>query len=97
MYSDGLINSEVQRSPSFDGIISEFKSAMEFIEIRSELEEHCIKFLSVFTKLGGSFIRAAKALKEDWIKVCRTECGLELKLNIWLTTYVKCFLLVMIC
>ena len=82
MYSAGLINSEVQRSPSFDGIISEFKLAMEFIEIRSELEEHCIKFLSVFTQLGGSFIRAAKTIKEDWVKVCRTECGLELKLNI---------------
>ena len=65
MYSAGLINSEVQRSPSFDGIISEFKLAMEFIGECSELENHCIKFLSVFTKLGGSFIKAAEALKED--------------------------------
>ena len=84
MYSAGLINNQVQRSPSFNGIISEFISAMEFIRIPSEIEEHCIKFLSVFTKLGGSFTRAAKVLKEDWVKVCRTECGLELKLNIWL-------------
>ena len=82
MYSAGLINSEVQRSPSFDGIISEFKLAMGFIGECSELEEHCIKFLSVFTELGGSFTRAAKALKEDGVKVCRIECGIELKLNI---------------
>ena len=48
MYTAGLINREVQRSPSFDGIIGEFKAAMEFMRRGSELEEHCVKFLSVF-------------------------------------------------
>ena len=37
---------------------------MDYVKV----EEHCVKFLSVFTKLGGSFIRAAKTIKEDWIE-----------------------------
>ena len=81
MYTAGLISRELQKSPSFDGIIDEFISAMEFMRTCSELQEHCVKFLSAIAKLEGSFIRAANVLKEDWIEVARTECGLELKLN----------------
>ena len=80
MYTAGLINIEVQRSPSFDGIINEFKSGMAFFRRPTELENHCIKFLTVFAKLGGSFTIAGNAIKEDWIEVGRTECGLELQL-----------------
>ena len=77
MYAAKLINKEVQRSPSFDGIIREFTAGMGFMTMRSELEDHCIKFLRVFTEVGGSFVIAAKALLKDW-----TEAGLELNVAI---------------
>ena len=54
---------------------------MEFMRTRSKLEEHCVKFLSAFAKLGGGFTIASDALKTDWIKLGRSECGLELKLD----------------
>ena len=82
MYTAGLINKEVQRSPSFDDIISEFKSAMAFMRTPSQLENHCVDFLSVFARLGGSFAKAGNILKEDWIEVGRNEFGLELQLII---------------
>ena len=73
MYAAKLINKEVQRSPSFDGIIGEFTAGMGFMTMCSELQDHCIKLLRVFTEVGGSFAIAAKALHKDW-----TEGGLEL-------------------
>ena len=81
MYTAGLINREVQRSPSFDGIIGEFKAAVEFMRRGPELEEHCVKCLSVFNELGGSFAVASRALQEDWINIGKTKCGLKLKLT----------------
>ena len=82
MFAAHLINKEVQKSPSFDGIIGEFKAALNFMRRRSQIETHCAKFLLVFTKLGGSFIIAGSVLQEDWIEIGRTKYGLELQLNI---------------
>ena len=82
MYTARLINKEVQRSPSFDSIIGEFLSGMHFMRSHTQVEDHLIKFLSVFTELGGGFAIAGNVLKEDWIKLVRTECGLELQLTI---------------
>ena len=70
MYSAKLFNKEVQRSPSFECIISEFTAAMGFMTMYSELQDHCVKFLTVFTEVGGSFSIAAKAIHKDW-----TEAG----------------------
>ena len=81
MYSTDLISTEVQKSPSFEDITGEFTAAMEFMRTRSKLEEHCVKFLSAFAKLGGAFTIASDALKTDWIEVGRSECGIELKLD----------------
>ena len=76
MYSVKLINKEVQRSPSFDGIIGEFTAGMGFMTMCSELQDHCVKFLRVFTEVSGSFAIAPKALHKDW-----TEAGLELSVE----------------
>ena len=76
MFSVHLLSEEVHRSPTFNGIIDEFKSAMAFMREYSQLNDHCAKLLSVFTALGGSFIEAASYLREEWIKV-----GIELNVN----------------
>ena len=66
MFSAGLISSEVQQSPSFNGIINEFKSGMSFIIEQSELEDHCIKFLRACIEIRGAIAKAARALQKDW-------------------------------
>ena len=76
MFSAGLISSEVQRSPSFNGIIDEFKSGMSFIMERSELEDHCIKFLRACIEIRGTIAKAARALQKDW-----KEVGIELNME----------------
>ena len=76
MYSVKLINKEVQRLISFDGIIGDFTAGMGFMTMCSELQDHCVKLLRVFTEVGGSFAIAAKALHKDW-----TEAGLELSVE----------------
>ena len=69
MFEAHLITTAVHRSPTFNNIIDEFKSAMEFMKECSQLKDHCAKFLSVFTKLGGSFTVAASSLRGEWIDV----------------------------
>ena len=53
MYSTHLITTKVHRSLTFNDIINDFKSAMVFKREHSQFKDHCAKFLSVFTKLGG--------------------------------------------
>ena len=76
MFAAGLISSEVQRSPSFNGIIDEFKSGMSFVTEKSELENHCIKFLRACIEIRGAIAMAARALQKDW-----KEVGMELNID----------------
>ena len=69
MFSAGLISSEVQRSPSFNGIVDELKSGMSFITERSELENYCTKFLRACIEIRGAIAMAARALQKDWKEV----------------------------
>lgn len=64
MFSANLIR-EVK--PSFKYIIGEFQAAMHFMTTCSQLENHCVKFLAVFDKLGGNFERAAIVLRKEWM------------------------------
>ena len=76
MFPAGLVNDEDQQSPSFNGIINEFKSGMIFIMEQSELEDHCIKFLRACIEIRGSIAMAARALQKDW-----KEVGMELNID----------------
>ena len=76
MFSAGLISSEAHWSPSFNGIIDEFKSGMSFITERSELEDHCTKFLRACIEIRGAIAMAARALQKDW-----KEMGMELNID----------------
>ena len=76
MFAAGLINSETQRSPSFNGIIDEFKAGMSFMTERSELEDHCTKFLRACIDIRGAIAMAARALQKDW-----KEVGMELNMD----------------
>ena len=76
MYAAGLISNETQWSPSFKGIIDEFKAGMSFITERSELEDYCTKFLRACIDIRGAIAMAARALQKDW-----KEVGMELNMD----------------
>ena len=81
MYVAGIISSAVRQSPSFDIIIAEYKAALNFMSRLSEIEHHCVKFLSILTKIGGPYAMVSQAIQEEWIEDCKAECGVELKLG----------------
>ena len=83
MYVAGIISSAVRQSPSFDIIIAEYKAALNFMSRLSEIEHHCVKFLSILTKIGGPYAMVSQAIQEEWIEDCKAECGVELKLGMW--------------
>ena len=76
MFAAGLISNEVQWSPSFNGIIDEYKSGMSYITGQSELEDHCTKFLRACIDIKGPIAKAAGALQKDW-----KEVGMELNVD----------------
>ena len=82
MYSANLIISAFQQSPSFDIIIAKFIALLSYINSVSKTYQHCGKFLSVLTKIGGPCALVSQVLKYDLIKDSRTECGVELQLGI---------------
>ena len=81
MYVAGLISSAAQQSPSFEIIIAEYEAVLSFMTTLSEIVHHCVKFLSILTKIGGPCAMASQAIQEDWIKDCKAECGVELQLG----------------
>ena len=84
MYAARLISSAFRHSCSFDIIIAEFTAGLNFMRSTSEIEQHCTKFLSILTKLGGPYAIASEILQQDWIKDSRAECGVELQLGTYL-------------
>ena len=78
MYSSHLITAEVQRSPSFDAIMSEITAGMNFEVNPDEFAEYCSKFLQIVSSVGGPCAKWAQALKRDWTEACRVDLGLDL-------------------
>lgn len=74
MYTVGLINKEVQKSPKFDDIIGEFKAGMELRTTHSELKDHCAKFLKACIEQGGAIAIAARTLQNEWREVGMEVC-----------------------
>ena len=74
MYTAGLINKEIHRSPKFDDIIGEFKAGIDLITTHSELKDHCAKFLKACIEQGGAIAIAARTLQNDWREVGMEVC-----------------------
>ena len=79
MHSVHLINEEVQRSPTFFGIIDEFTVGMSLLRSHSMLEEHCAKFLTICIDLGGSIEKVGRILHDEWV-----EFGMKLDIDLHL-------------
>ena len=81
MLQAGIITRTLERNPTFDSIINSFLSAFEFMDELDDIENHCMKFLSVFYKIGGPFVPAGDMIKKRLLKKINSELGIELKLN----------------
>ena len=77
----GIITQTVQKSPSYDAIVSQFVGGMNFISTQEELEEHCKVFVTALTNVGGPLRRAAQMVKQKWIDTVKQKMGIELQLN----------------
>jgi hypothetical protein len=65
-----------------DGCINEFKASLNFLRNKSQFQDHCSKFLKAFIAVGGSYLTAANALKEDLIEDVNNEldCNFNIEL-----------------
>ena len=80
MLAAHIITREVQRSPSYDAIISSFESGMRFNYTKADLEEHCKKFLTALTNVGGPLANVAKMIQQEWIRSVNQQLRIELVL-----------------
>ena len=81
LFQAGIITRNVQRSPSYDAIISQFANGMKIKRTQRDLEEHCKKFITALTDVGGPVKDAALMIQQDWIDIVKRELGIELQLN----------------
>ena len=82
LYTARLISDEVKETRDMEKFIIEFKSSLSFMRHLSQIQEHCQNFLKSFIAVRGSYVYAAKALHEDWIKALRTELGHDFNIDI---------------
>ena len=77
LYAACIITRDVQRSPSYDAIIDQFEAAMDFMQTQKGLEEHCNKFITALTNVGGPVNDAALMIQQEWIDIVNRELGIE--------------------
>ena len=67
LQNEFITNHVHQKSQKFDAIMHDFKARLNLLNL-DELRDHCIKFLSILTEVGGPAIKAAELLRKNWNK-----------------------------
>ena len=80
MYAVRLIPHAVEKNPTFDAIMTSFLSGFAFKAKLEDVEKHCVKFLSVFYKIGGPFIDAADMIKQTIKDTIINKLGVQLNI-----------------
>ena len=80
MYAVGLIPHAVEKNPTFDAIMNSFLSGFAFKSKLEDVEKHCVKFLSVFYKIGGPFVDAADMIKQTIKDTIIDKLGVQLNI-----------------
>ena len=75
-----IISRPVGMEPNSRAIINEFLFGLPFMDELKDIEQHCVKFFSVFDTLIGSSFNAGNMIKKHICKKASDE--LELKLNL---------------
>lgn len=65
MYDADLISIDTQRSPSFDGIMTQLMVELSSTRSISQIEQYCTKFLLILTDMGGQCAQVSQALQQD--------------------------------
>lgn len=80
MLSAGVINTEINRAPTFNAIVDSFISFVNCAQRKETIQEHCRKFLRALINVGPPIEGVAHTIREQWIDVNLKE--LNVKLNI---------------
>ena len=62
-----IITRDVFKSPSYDAIIGQFEAGMDIARTWRDLNEHCKKFITALTNVGGPVKDAALMIQQEWI------------------------------
>ena len=67
----GIITHDVLKSPSYNTIIDQFVAGMNFIDTQKDLVEHCKKFITALTNVGGPVKAAALMIQQEWTDILK--------------------------
>ena len=81
LFSKRIITDETKGAPTYQKIISEFRSQLDLADSLEKLQELCRKFLRAIASQGGPAETAADKLREEWKKEIKEKLGINLKLE----------------
>ena len=81
MLSAGIISRIKMKEPSSDSIINSFNAGLNFKTTVQEIENHCVKFLTVVHDFGGPFSDAALSIQTQIIDVISNNLNIQLNLQ----------------
>ena len=81
LFSAQIITDETKGAPTYQKIISEFRSQLDLADSLEKLQELCRKFLRAIASQGGPAETAADKLREEWKKEIKEKLGINLKLE----------------
>ena len=81
LFSARIITDETKGAPTYQKIISEFRSQLDLADSLEKLQELCRKFLRAIASQGGPAETAADKLREEWKKEIKERLGINLKLE----------------
>ena len=76
-----IIGRAVQREPTYESIIGSFINGMKLKDDISDIEEHCVKFLTALSSVGGPVSDASDMIKKKWMKAVREKCTVGLNIT----------------
>ena len=72
-----IIGRAVRIEPTYESIIRSFINGTKLKDDVSDIQEHCVKFLTALASVGGPVADASDMIKKKWIKAVR-EMGLNI-------------------
>ncbi|XP_019863221.1 PREDICTED: uncharacterized protein LOC109592121 [Amphimedon queenslandica] len=67
-----IVDKAVQKEPTYESIIGSFINGMKLKDNYSDIEEHCVKFLTALSGVGGPVAEASDMIKKKWMSICTT-------------------------
>ena len=81
LFSVRIITDETKAAPTYEKIISEFRSQLDLADSLERLQELCQNFLRAIASQGGPAETAANKLRNEWKKEIKEKLGIVLELE----------------